>query len=279
MLHELPAAASPCQALPVPPQHPPGAGWGERCLGSTCPLGERRLWNDTITPAERAARGHRGCRVCPKLFRRLREPPRAAAPPGLTRAACGDPGALGWGWIQPGPLQAATRRLSLLPAHPGVSPPRQGSRMAPALRTVSSWSGVSSDSQITSWLWVVQGAPHRSTAPHCWGGGHTHPPELGDTSPLLPQGCGFTLATAPKPAAVLPAEPRKQPCCQDLPSPRPPCTRALEEPVWALRAERPPRPRGEGRKGARSPAPRDTCSSLPRGWFGASWVPAPHQMA
>ncbi|XP_039551502.1 uncharacterized protein LOC120495743 [Passer montanus] len=83
-----------------------------------------------------------------ELFRRLREPS-----PGhcAARAHVGLRDALGM-WMDP-----AWTHLEWTQG-PAIPLAGQGSWAAPALRTVSSWSGVSSDSQITSWLWVVQGA-------------------------------------------------------------------------------------------------------------------------
>lgn len=56
---------------------------------------------------------HRGCRVFPKLFRRLREPSQVTALPGHTWAACGD--VLGMWRIQPGPTLSGDTRSTKSP--------------------------------------------------------------------------------------------------------------------------------------------------------------------
>lgn len=72
---------------------------------------------------------------------------------------------------------------------------------------------------------------------------------LGNVFSLLPWGCRFSLAVGCSPGAPeLPEEPQRQllhswksPCSRICPHPAPPPfpprTQALEEPVWALRAE------------------------------------------
>lgn len=150
----------PMPALPGPCSTPVPAG-----VGLIQPLERDGFGMTRSLPLSGQPESHRGCRVFPKLFRHLRTSPQATALP----SPRGQPTGTLWGcgWIQP----ASTLSLASAPW------------AAPALRTVSSWSGVSSDSQITSWLWVVQGAPHRGTA-----GGCVPTPALG--LQILP-GCGL----------------------------------------------------------------------------------------
>lgn len=164
------------------------------------------------------------------------------------------------------------------PCPAGVSTPRQGSRTAPALRTVSSWSGVSSDSQITSWLWVVQGAPHRSTAPHCWGGDTGTPLSWG----TRPHSCPRAVRShwlQPRNSRCVPgraAQPAMLPGSALAPAPR------AHEP-WRNRfgpcgQSGPPGPAGRaGRE--RGPQLPGHVLLAAAGWFGASWVPAPRHLA
>lgn len=171
--------------------------------GQDLSLGERRLWNDTITPAERAAREPSGMSCLSKALSappRAPPPPGAAVLPGLTWAACGDPRrSVDGDGSSLDPTVSGDTRSECAPSPCWCVPPRlagQGSRAAPALRTVSSWSGVSSDSQITSWLWVAQGAPHRGTALPCQGGTQL-PPQAGAHVPTpapglwVRNGCGL----------------------------------------------------------------------------------------
>lgn len=111
--------------------------------------------------------------------------------------------------------------------------------------------------------------------------------QLWNVFSFLPWGCGFSQTMGCSPEALgLPEEPQnellhswKSPCSRicprpPLPRPFPPCTQALEEPVWALRAELPPSPaclRGEGRKGT---VEREVPSSLL--WWGLV-LPSPCQ--
>lgn len=165
----------------------PGAGEGQ-------PSGERLLWNDTITPAERDARQPSGisCRskalsappgaerahgwpgpACNSPCRGRRWPQdapawllgRAAAPPpGVTTPApalhyspthrcpppcCGSGGCVDTGLLQPPAIQSA--RLRLAAGVPGPLPATADSQQLV-------WR--EQHSQITSWLWVVQRAPH-----------------------------------------------------------------------------------------------------------------------
>lgn len=127
--------------------------------------------------------------------------------------------------------------------------------MAPALRTVSSWSGVSSDSQITSWLWVVQGAPRHGTAPPRG----TRPCRIMSCCCIPNRAHASTART----------------CTHHGP---PMGRRALEEPVWALRPGRPPLPSswgGQEGKGRRE-VPGICAPCCGHSGFGASWIPAPH---
>lgn len=87
-----------CCQRPVPgspwPPAAPSAGRGERCPGRIRPPRERWLWNDTITPAEQAAREPSGMSCLSKAFSappRVPPGPQATALPGLTWAACRDP--------------------------------------------------------------------------------------------------------------------------------------------------------------------------------------------
>lgn len=183
MLHEPRATASPCGALPDPGVSTGGrrpcASTGGAVLGQDPAPRERRLWNDTITPAERAAREPSGMSCLSKaLSAPLRAPPGCTVSTGALFLCCKELRKDGAAmcWAPPGALVMEMDRASPSPAlqapssgsgggtsaQHGCVPPWQlsrGSWAAPALRTVSSWSGVSSDSQITSWLWVVQGAP------------------------------------------------------------------------------------------------------------------------
>ncbi|XP_051644543.1 uncharacterized protein LOC127471560 [Manacus candei] len=245
----------PAPALPGTPHSPPvPAGAGRICPPERVSFGMTRS-----LPLSGQPESHRGCRVCPKLFQHLQEPSpgcRAArAHVGCLRghSGHGDGSSLD-------PTVSSDTRSSTSP-----KPAGQGSQAAPALQTVSSWSGVSSDSQITSWLWVVQGAPHHGMALHCWG---TQPPLSWGTCPHSCPGAhwlwGIRAACgAPERVTAFLAEPMQQDLSSPCSPPLPPCTQALEEPVWALWAEPPPPPprpglmgrAGRAGQGGRSPAP------------------------
>lgn len=147
-------------------------------------------------------------------------------------------------------------------AQHGCVPPRQlsrGSWAAPALRTVSSWSGVSSDSQITSWLWVVQGAPQLGGCPGGLSPWRGCVPHFKFRICRTHEGAAGFLR-APKQRAAPPASP--SPCRAHKPRRNRfgPCGQSG-----------PPTARREGRWGAH------VLRAATDGGLGASWIPAPHK--
>lgn len=247
----------PVPALPGPRSTPVPAG-----VGRVQALERDGFGMTRSLPLSGQPESHRGCRVFPKLFRRLREPS-----PGHC-AARAHVGSLRGHWGCGGSSLSGNTRSTKSPGRAGVL----GSS-CPADSQQLVWC----EQRFSDHLLAVGGAG--STAPwHSRGTSSYSCPGAADShwvwaAALELRGCLRSLKTnccipgrAHTAGSALPL----------LPPAFPPCTQALEEPVRALRAELPPCPparclRGEGRKGT---VGREVLSSLL--WCGLV-LPSPCQ--
>lgn len=178
------------QARPVPPQ----CQWGRAVPGQGLSPGERRLWNDTVTPAERAATEPSGMSCLSKAL---------SAPPGAPHGghhAAGPPVGCprgpwvfwAWGRTQSGPHPEQRHRVPACSWPSRCIPWPVGQALTGGSCPADSQQLVWGEQQFSDHLLAVGGA--RSTPPQCHPslpGGHSCPqyPHRRGTCPL-PQGCG-----------------------------------------------------------------------------------------
>lgn len=300
MLHELPATTGLRRAPHSPPSRgEPAAASGARA-GSVPQRErerdrERQLWNDTITPAEQAAREPSGMSC---LSKALSAPLRA--PTSGHHTACRDPRCCGDGdglileptkqWHN---VQARSQPTLVCVHPPGQAGVPGGSCPADSQQLV--WC----EQRFSDHLLAVGGAGstppgHIPALPAGWGTRSTHPPPAEGHVPTPAPGLWVRTGCRAAQGALNGflrswQRPHNGPCCQDLPLSRPPrAYKPRRNRFGPCGQSGPPGPAGRaGREGqgGRSPAPRGhvlptTAGGLalpgyrsPPSWHGARCVP------